>query len=321
MAYGQSGHIGFSFQESFGTQFVNSMEYFPLISETLTENIEELMSESTQARYEEPDDYGGMRSIEGDTVHEVHPQLAGHFLKAWAGQGSEHAEVGSCYNHVFVPRLTDWTEGVAALPPVSIEVYRDTGSAYLYYDMMLNQLSFEMSQGALYKMTASWVGAQFDWLDKSTPSYEQGSFFAWDTCSLSLAGNAVSDASQVSVTLNNNLATKAFLDGKKYPSRILRDGYRTIEVAGTVLLNGDTEARNYRDRVQQRLRLTATDPTTVMNAHNRFDIDIPQMVYTQFPANIGGAGLIEVGFAGKGKYDATSNYAVQFTLVNTTPAY
>lgn len=321
MGYGQNGHIGISFQQSLGTQFVSSMDYFPFVSESLNESIESLMSESLQARYDEPDDYEGMHEVAGDVVIEVHPHLAGKLFKAWAGQHSMDGYVGSCYQHRFIPRQTDWSLERCAVPPMSIEVYRDTGSAYLYYDMCLNQLALEISQGAIYKATASFVGARFAWLAKSTPSYIPGSFYAWDVCSVSLAAAGVSDVSELTITLNNNLVTKSYMDLSKYPNRILRDGFRSIEIAGTMLLSGDTQARAYRNRTQQRLVVTATDPTTVALGHNQLEIDIPKMLYTEFPANIGGPGLIEVGFTAKGKYDATSGYAVQFTVVNTSAAY
>lgn len=320
MAYGQDGHIGISFQSSLGTANTSSMWYMPFVSETLKENIEDLLSESLSSRLEEPDPYEGMHSLEGDVVMEVHPHNIGVFLKAWAGQESV-SFTQSCYNHLFLPLTDDWDAEKAALPPMTIEVYRDTGSAYQYYDMLLNQLVFEISQGAIYRATASFVGAQFAWMQKTTPSYETGSYFTWDTVSVSLAGNAVSDVSELTVTLNNNLEGRAYLDGNKYHGRILRNDYRIIELSGTMLLSGDDEARNYKNRTNQRLLITATDPTTVMLAHNQLIIDVPQMRYTEFPANIGGPGLVEVGFTGKGGYDSTSSYAVQFTLVNTNDAY
>ena len=321
MAYGQEGHIGMCFQQSFGTAYVSSMDYIPFISETLTENIEDLMSESLSSRVEEPDSYEGMHGIEGDIVMEVHPIVAGKLLKAWTGQSSEIGYSGSCYQHNFVPRTSDWSEEISALPPLTIEVYRDTGSAYQYYDMLCDKLVFEISQGTLYKMTASFIGAHFAWLAKTTTSYDAGSYFAWDTVSLSLAGAGVSNASQLTITANNNLEAKAYLDGTKYPGRILRKDFRTIEVAGTMLLVGDTQARIYRARTQQRIVATATHPTTIALGHNALEIDVPKMLYTNFPANIGGAGLIEVGFEGKAKYDTTSSYSIQWTLTNTRAAY
>lgn len=321
MAYGQNGHIGISFQETFGVQFVSSMDYFPFVSESLNEAIGDVQSESLTARYDEPDDYEGMHEIAGDVVIEVHPHLVGKLFKAWAGQYSGGTFQNSCYKHIFCPAQADWIDERCALPTMSIEVYKDTGSAFLYYDMLLNQLALEISQGALYKATASFIGAHFAWLARSTPSYIPGSFFSWDVCSVSLAAAAVSDVSQLTITLNNNLVAKSYLDLQKYAGRILRDGFRSVEISGTMLLNGDTEARNYRNRTQQRLLISVTDPATVMGHHNQMIIDVPQMRYTEFPANVGGPGLVEVGFSAKGKYDTTSSYAVQFTLTNTTPAY
>jgi hypothetical protein len=323
MGYGQQGHIGISFQQTFGVQFVSSMHYFPFVSESINESIAELASENLSSRLDEPDAYEGAHEIAGDVVMDIHPVLIGKLFKAWSGQASltEIASTGTFNQHIFTPRQDDWIDEVCALPPMSIEVYRDTGSAYLYYDMLLNQLALEIAQGAIYKCTASFIGAHFAWLAKSTTSYHTGSYFAWDVVSVSLAGTGVSDVSQLTVTCNNNLAAKSYLNLQKYAGRILRDGFRTVEVAGTMLLNGDTQARAYRARTQQRLVITATDPTTLFASHTEMVIDVPKMVYTEFPANIGGPGLIEVGFSGKGKYDATSGYAVQFSLKNVSPAY
>lgn len=321
MGYGQGGHLGVCFQQSFGTSFVSSMHYFPFISESLTEKIEEVTAESISARYEEPDSYKGMQSIEGDIVTEVHPQLVGHMLKAWCGQASQDGYGGSCYINRFLPVSAEFTEEKAALPPLTFEMYRDTGSAYKYYDCMVNGLTFEISQGTLYKMTASVIGANFEWMTKSAPSYEAGSYFTWDLTSVQFSNTAVDGVSALTITLTNNLAGKAYLDGTRRFSRILRDGYRTIETAGTVLLSGDTEVRNFLDGTEQPVNVAITDPTTVMNGHNQLIFDIPRHRYIEYPANIGGVGLIEVGFTGKGKYDSTSSYAVQMTLQNTRANY
>lgn len=322
MAYGQEGHIGISFQQSMGTAYVSSVDYFSFISESLTEKIEDLISESLSARLDEPDAYEGMHGIEGDIVMEVHPATVGKLLKAWCGQSSMTGYSGSCYTHQFIPRASDWEDERAALQPMTIEIYRDTGSAYQYFDCLANQLTLEIAQGSLFKCTLGVIGAQFAWMDKSTPSYDSGSFFSWDVVSVSLGGSGIDYVADLSIVCNNNLEGKAYLDLKKYPSRILRTGFRTVEISGTMLLVGDTEARNYANRTLQELIITATDPATVMDGHNTFKIDIPKMRYTAFPANIGGTGLIEVGFSAKATYDTASwDATVFFTMVNTKAAY
>jgi len=321
MAYGQGGHIGISFQDSFGTLNVSSMDYVPFISESVTEKIESLVSEGITARIDEPDEYPGMASVEGDIVMEVHPLLVGKLLKAYFGQSSQDGYVGSCYRHIFVGLEDDWDAGRCAVPPMTLEIYRDTGSAYRYYDVVANQLTLEIAQGAFYKCTLGLMGAGFAWGNKLTPSYLPGSYYTWDTCSVSLAQAAVDGVGNFTITMNNALEGKAYLDTTRSYNRILRNGSRTVEIAGTMLLEGDTQARKYRDREAQRMVITATDPSTVMGAHNQLAGDFPAMRYTEFPANIGGVGLIEVGFSAKATYDTTSSYAAQFTLVNTMAAY
>jgi hypothetical protein len=320
MAYGYGGHVAISFQQSFGTSFVGSPHYFNFLSETLTDKIAELVSESISSRFDENDDYGGMRGIEGEIVFEMHPTEIGVPMKAVTGVYSLGFS-NSCYLHTFIPNTTDWTPEICALPPMTIEVYRGTGSAYRYYDCLANNLSIEIAQGAFLKATLGFVGAQFAWGAKLTPSYYAGSMMTWDVCSVQLAGAAVSDISQLTVAINNNLTGKAFIDTKKYPSRILRDGRRTVEVSGTSLLNGDTQARAFENKTKQRIFISATLPNTIMLGHFGMSIDVPQFQYSEFPANIGGVGLIEVGWSGKGKIGTTSNYSIQFTLTNTQGAY
>lgn len=320
MAYGHQGHLAFSFQQSFGTSFVGSAHFLSMLSESLSDKIEELTSESIVSRFDENDDYGGMKGIEGEIVVEIQPNEIGPFLKAVTGVHSV-AIANSCYVHNFIPNTVDWTPEICALPPFTVEVYRGTGSAYRYYDCLANALTLEIAQGAFLKATLGVIGAQFAWGAKLTPSYYAGSYMTWDVCSVQLAGAAVSDVSQLSIAINNNLAGKAFLDLKKYPSRILRDGRRTVEVSGTTLLNGDTQARAYENKTKQRLLVVATMPNTIHLGKLSLTVDIPQMVYTEFPVGIGGPQLMEVGWSAKGKLDTTSNYSIQFTLVNTAGIY
>jgi hypothetical protein len=319
MAYGQNGHVGVCFQQSLGTQYTSSWHHIPVISENLNEKIDELISEGMTSRYDEPDSYEGMHAIEGEIAMEAHPIAIGSFLKGWFGICST-SFVNSCYQHRFLPATTEFTPEKCALPPMTVEVYRDAGSAYLFYDTVVNQLTLEIAQGALIKATAGLIGCQFAWSAKATPSFPAGSYWSWDVISVSLAGAAIDYISNLTLTLNNNIEGRAFLDMKKYNSRLLRSDFRTIEVSGTMLLSSDTQQRIYRAGTQQRLVITATQPNTVMGNNVRLEIDIPQLRWTSVPAGLQ-QGLMEVNFEGKGKYDTTSSYAGQITLVNTKAGY
>ena len=317
--YGMTGHLGLSFQDSFGTSLVTSMDYFPIISESLTDDIADLVSEGMRGRFEEGASYEGEHSVAGDIVFEMHPILAGKIFKAWAGQSSS-TQQSSVYEHRFVPRTQDF-DTFAAVPPMSLEVYRDAGSAYLFYDMLCNELTLEIAAGGLWRATMAMVGGQVSTLAKTAPSYEAGSEYTWDVTSISIAGVAVNDMSGITWKGLNSLEPKSFLNGSKFPGQVKRTGYRSIEISGTVIFTDDAEYQIYRARTQQQLLINVSGQSITVSQGTDINIDVPQMLYTAYPPNISGMAQIEVGFTGKAKFDETSNYMGQITLINTRDAY
>ena len=317
--YGMDGHLGICEQQSGGVAYVASMDYMPIISEGLNESIEVLTSEEMRGRFEEGGHYEGMHNIAGDVVVDVHPLAVGKLLKFWFGQSSGTA-ADSAFSHSYKGVLGDFGP-LYAVQPLTIEVYRDVGSAFQYRDMLLNQLVFEWSAGALQRVTAGFVGGNFAWVAATSPSYDVGSYFPWDTTSLELGGAAIDYATQMTLTLNQNLVAKHTLNGSKFPSRIKRDGFRTAELAGSFLFEDAAQALQFRAQTGQALVITNVGETTATSYNNLLKFDIPSMVLTDFPVNIAGPGLIEVGWSGKAVYDTTSATLLETTLVNTVTEY
>ena len=67
MGYGIGGHLAISEQNSVGTATANYI-YIPFVSESLTENIEQLQSESLKAIYDQPNQLEGINNVTGDIV-------------------------------------------------------------------------------------------------------------------------------------------------------------------------------------------------------------------------------------------------------------
>ena len=322
MSYGMKGHVGICFQQSFGTAFTSSMHYFPIINETLTENIPPLLSEGLRGRFDEGPSFEGPHDIGGDIVAEAHPILMGVLLKAWCGYSSGTIQ-GSCYSHEFKPRTTDFDD-MAAVPPMTIEVYRDAGSAHQYYDCLCNALNIENAHGTIVKVTAGLIGGNFAKAVKTVPSYLTGSEFTWNQTSISFqgsAGGAIDEVSQITIAMNNNLEGKGTLDNTKTFNRIKRGGFRTIEVSGTILFVDDDEFDQWRNQAAQPAVMTVTGQEISSGYNAEFKADFPEMRYNEFPVNIGGPGMIEVGFGAAAKYNADSATMAEFTLVNTQAAY
>ncbi len=314
MAYGMNGHCGISFQNSFGTSNVDSMHYFPLISESITESIPPLLDESMRGRFEEGESYEGTHEIGGDIVTNIHPILFGKMLAMWCGQSSASPIGSGCISHDYIPKTSDF-DTMAAVPPVTIEIYRDAGSAFLYSDMLLDVFTIEFACGAIIKTTGSFIGGNFAKASKTSPTYLAGSSFTWDITSVSWGGSAIDEYNSLTVTFTNALEAKCTLDGTKYPNRIKRSGYRTITIAGTVLFTNQTEVDLFRAQTKQRLVITAA-----VNS-NSIELDFPSVRYDEFPVNIGGMGMIEVGFSATAKYNSGSGTIFEGTIVNSQETY
>jgi len=321
MAYGMEGHLGIGFQSSYGTAMTTSYHWFPFISETLNESIPDLVSESIRGRMEEGESFEGYHEIAGDVVVEAHPILIGKLFKAWCHTTSYAATlVASHYTHEFMPAPVDF-DALAAVPPMTIEVYRDAGSAHQYYDMCLNTLALEIAHGSIIKATAGLIGGSFAKAAKKSSSYLTGSEFTWDQASIQIGGTAVDELSTITVTLNNNLEAKGTLDGTKLPNRIKRAGFRTIELAGTMLFVNDTEFDIYLNQTRQEFIITVTGQAVSSGYNASLEIALPSVFYTAFPPNIAGPGLIESSLTGKAKYNADSGTIGRFTVVNTLATY
>jgi hypothetical protein len=208
-----------------------------------------------------------------------------------------------------------------ALPPLTIEVYRGVDSSYQYYDMQLNALSFQVAQAQIVKSTASFVGGNFAFINKTAPSYDAGSCWTWDVASFTLDGTAIDRNSEININLNNNVEAVHTISGSKFPARAKRTAQRLIEITGTMLYENDDEVINWRANSLQRMLLHLQGQTTATSYNNNLTIDVPSFLYTAIPVNMGGPGRIEAGFTGKAKFNSGSGTSIEITLQNTVATY
>lgn len=319
MAYGQSGHLAINFQNSFGTSLTTSRHFIPLISETVGETINQLTEENLYRRFAESPTHEGAHAVEGEVRTEAHPIVLGTFLKAVMGQSTTTAQ-GSAFLHEFIPVGSDW-DGRAAVPPMSIEIHRDAGSAFLYYDVLGNQLSMEIAQGQLLSATLGILGGNFTRKAAAASAYKFGKPWTWDVVSASYDSAAIVDLRRVALTFENQLAPQYTLTSGKSPYRIKRDGPQTLNVEGTVVFQDHALFQEFLDQSEKRLTLAFGGETIAQSYSALLTVDIPNFRFTEFSPQIAGPGQMEVGFSGKGIFDSVSGYAVRFTLTNTQPAY
>lgn len=320
MAYGMLGHIGISRQNSFGTA-ASSWDYLPIISESLTTNIEQLVEEGLRTRFEEGPTHEGILTVTGDIVFEPHPIMLGHFLRGVTGQASSTEVLSGqgVYEWEFLPRQTDF-DSKCALPPYTIQVYRDEGNAWEFTDSVIHTLTLEIAGGAIVKGTASVLSRISSLMTKTVPAYPTGDPWTWNTASLSIAGTANGDIENITITIENPIEGITLLDTNKYHGKYKRTGFRNTRVFGMMDFASQTEYNQFRSQAEQRYLVTLTGATLPASA-NMLILDMPKVRYTAYPVNIGGPGRISVSFDGVCKYDTSSSYAIRPTLTNTRTSY
>lgn len=319
MGYGIGGHLGICFQQSFGTAYTASHHYFPVLNETMMENKPPIMSEVVKTSFAKPNVYEGFNEIGGGAQFNAHPILIGKLLTAWCGQSSGTLST-SHYTHEIVPKDSDFDDK-SATPPMTVEVYRNAGSAHQYQDCNMNVLTLEIAHNALISVGMEVVGADFAKVAKQTAAYLTGSEFVYDQSSFSLNGAACGDIKTCTITLNNNLEAVGTLDTTKKPNRIKRTSYRTVEISGAMLFEDDTELDLFRAQTEHRWLITVTGQEVSSGYNAELIIDIPSFRYVTYPPNISGPGLLEVPFQGTAEYNSGSGHEIKFTNVNTVSQY
>lgn len=318
MGYGIGGHLGIARQNSFGTAST-SWDFVPIISESLVTNIEALISETIQGRYEEGASYPGLLTVTGDVVFEPDPIMMGHFLKGVTGMSSGTLAT-SATNWIFQPSQTDFDD-TTALPPYSLQVYRSTGLAWFFQDAVINKLSVNIKAGSVVRATASIMARVSSLGAKSVASYLSGDPYRWNQASYSAAGAANGDLEDLTITIDNGVEGVTFLDGTLAHGKYKRTGYRKSTISGTMDFSTQSQYAVFRQSSRQPMVLTLTGDNIGGAAVNLLKFDMPEVRYSSFPIAMGGPGRVTVGFDGTLKYNASSACAIRMTMTNTRTSY
>jgi hypothetical protein len=319
MAYGQSGHFAISFQDSYGTVHTDSPFFIPLISEGVGEKIEQLVENNMYGRLAESPTHEGAHEIGGEIRTEAHPVYLGAFLKAALGQASSALQT-SAYRHEFLPAASDWDD-FAALPPLTMEIHRDAGSAFLYYDLLASSLVLDIAHGQLLSAALTVLGGRFTRQAPSAPAFKPGRPWSWDVVSASYGGGGIADFRRLTVGFDNQLATFYTLTGGKAPHRVKREGPQKVTVEGTFLLQDQALFQEYLDQSERPLVVSFQGEAISAGENALLTLEVPRLRFAELAPQLTGAGALEVSFTGAGVFDAGSGYALRATLTNTQPAY
>lgn len=336
------------------TQF----EWTNFVSETVEHNLNELQEGAITGYKDAPPSYKGADFGTGDIQLEPNPNALGRFLAATFGQssgtllthaGSWGANSGNALNlpagyagarpvvqHRFNPIQTA-TDAFTFLPPHEVMIYKDVGSAFFFEGSVFHTLALDLQAGQLTKATATLMSRKVTRFARTSSLQALrnpgGKPWVWDMASIQTGPGVNSLTAQtnfesLSIKLDTPIEGVLLLDGTKNYAEFQVNGFRTVELNGTISFRDQTAYDDFIAYNTKFLRLSLYNVNSagiIGNPSSAYyyglEIDIPQMLYLSWSTPIRGPNRLQTQFRAKAQFDPTSLYMIEARLTNTTSAY
>lgn len=315
MTYGQRWNIGLAFQNSWDSvASTDSLHFIPMLEESIGINIPELMDENMRGIFEEGDNYGGARTVDGDINARAQAIPLGAMLSAIMERTAVSSASGLT-THTFKPRVSDWDE-FSAQQPVTIYKNFQTGSAQQFYNMNGNTLEISIAHSELMSARIGFLGGNYEQIAAVAATYPTGKKFGWDVTSVQFGGASIDYIRNLTITMEENLEAVHTMNNSKYPWAVKRTDFRTITLGGTIRFKDQDEYQQFLAQSEREMEIN------FMNVNSEVvNIILPTGLWNEFKPIAGGPGAVEVSVTGKAKYSVGSAVSMQITLVNTLGAY
>jgi hypothetical protein len=329
MSYGAQAKVGFARQTNPGSYVIatsapTSYHAMGFVSHDIGLEKEELISQNLIGRFEQGATYDGTGRVNGTIEFEATPRNLLTALGLAVNHVAAAVNSGSLRTWTFLPNTADFDSSYIKAPWTMYSQFADSNSADLFFDLQFGQLDMVLSQGQFTrgrlqcvggKRVATGVGSANIVPDAS----DAGRLFPWNVASISYGGTALQTASEITVSLNESIEGLYTINGSLEPFKYTRTGFREVTVNGTFYMTDRSMLNNFVSGTQARLLITLVSTIAAIQSgyYNTMTIDVPQLKITAFKPAVSGPGEVSIPFTGRGVIDSSSNYALQFTLVNT----
>ena len=355
MPSGTGGQLALTRSDSlyYSVQSVDRWHNF--VSESVEHTINELEEGAITGYKDAPPSHKGLESAAGDVVLEPDPNALGDWMRAVFGQssGSLQMHAGSTstnsnpmgagkpvIQHRFLP-IQNAVDNRNFLPPYTMMIYRDLGSAFFYQGMCAYGIEYSYQANALVGATVNLMARKVERFARTSSitalSKITGSKpWIWDQASVQVSsgqvglGNLVSNQNYESLTIGLQVPIEGvvLLDGTKFNAEYQVNDFRRVSINGTISFRSQEEYDAFVAYENRSLRITTRDTSSTSllgNPNSAFyptlQIDIPQMKYLSWSTPIGGPNRLQTTFTGKAERDTTSSYMIEAFLTNVTSAY
>ncbi len=328
MPYGQDAKVGLAFQNSYGDAVtdIGSFYRMPFVSESVSPDVPELLSQNMEGRFDEGESYGGARNVGGTLSNESQPVTVGVLMKAIFGDPvtvSNSHTLGEFFVHTFKPRTADFDVNATGNPMTLHKNLADGGQVPTYQDLVMTRLEINIANGEFLMAAGAFTGGVVATKQTSdTLAVATGKKWTWDVTSIELGGAANADFGNITVVVDEQASARWVLKTSKDPDRVKRDGRRQVRVNGTVKFTDQTEYDLFLASTSQELKLTMTGTEEIRSGFfNVLGIDVPAFKYLAYPVEFSDPAELQIAFEGKADYHVGSGTSIEFTLTNTQATF
>lgn len=326
MSYGAQLKFGLARQSAGGTAVTAVGSFFPLapVNEGINLEKEELISENLSGRFEQGAVYDGVSNVRGTIELEVTPSNLIPLLMAVVNYQPTTVSSGSVRTMTWFPNTQDFSSILVKAPITLYKQFTDAASADQFYDCQFSQLDLVFGQGQFVRCrttvaggtrAASGVGSMA--ITPVAGTLEE--LFPWNVASASLGSNPLREATEITVSLNENVDALYSINGTLAPYKFTRTGFREVTVNGTAYLTSREMMDLYAAGTMTSLSITAVNTRTAIQSgyYNSITVDVPRLKFTSVQQSASGPGEVAMQFSGRGVVAPSSGYAIKFTTVTT----
>ena len=329
MSYGAQAKVGFARQTNPGSYVIattapTSYHAMGFVSHDIGLEKDEVISQNLNGQFEQGASYSGASKVNGTIEFEATPRNLLTALGLAATHAPATVNSGSIRSWTFLPNTSDYDSSYIKAPWSMYSQFADSNSADLFYDIQAGQIDFVISQGQFTRGRIQIVGGNRVATGVGSANIvpdiaDAGRLFPWNVASISYGGAALQTASDITVSLNENIDGLYTTNGSLAPYKYTRTGFREVTVNGTFYMVDRSMLNNFTSETQARLLITLVSTIAAVQSgyYNTLTIDVPQLKVTAFKPPVSGPGEVSVPFTGRGVSDPSSRYALQFTLINT----
>lgn len=326
MSYGAQAKLAVARQITPNSWVTAAGSYFGLgfLSDDVGLTKQELISQNLSGRFEQGAVYSGITQVNGTIQMELTPKSLLAALGAVLANSATTVDSGSVRNWTFLPNTQDFNSTFVKNPFTIYKQWSDANSAELFYDCQFGQLDLAFGQGQFLKGTLTVAGGTrlsggIGSMAVSPLATDVGRLFPWNVTSISYGAAGLSQFSDLTVSINENIDGVYTVNGTLAPFKFTRTGFREVTVNGTFYMNDRSLLNNFAAETQAQLLITSINTRAAIQSgyYDTFVIDIPQFKITACKPGNSGPGEVSVKVTGRGVLDPTSNYAVQCLLQNT----